>query len=187
MKLSIISKYGVVLFLSAGTVVSANSAKISDPSAVTDQQELKRFARNEFTENHEKNRSASSPSIVKKSIVLQGNGLFDVGSELLGSNSEQALANLVSNLEKMDKLVAIEVIGHTDSSGKKKANLRISTQRAKSLQAFLQGAYPEITVDARGMGEADPLHSNATKKGRELNRRVEILVSVESKAETTAK
>ena len=178
------------MFLSAGSVVSANSAKISgssDPSAVTDQQVSMRSALNEFVEDQEKNGSVSTPSIVKKSIVLQGNGLFDVGSELLGANSEQALANLVSNLEKMDKLVAIEVIGHTDSSGKKKANLRISTQRAKSVQAFLQGAYPEIMVDARGMGEADPLHSNATKKGRELNRRVEILVSVESKAETTAK
>lgn len=178
MKLSILSQFGVVLFLFTGAAVGANSASTSNPLTTIDENESTLSANGNKTEIEEKGITPAS-IIVEKSIILQGNGLFDIGSEILGENSEQALAGLVSNLERMEKLVAIEVIGHTDSIGKKKVNLRISTQRAKSVQAFLQGAYPEIPVNAKGMGEAKPIHPNSTKKGRELNRRVEILVSVE--------
>ncbi len=178
MKLSTLGQFGVVLFLTT-SAVAANPAKTSNPTAIVDGSPAASGIVDILTESQE-NVIKSSFSIAEKKLVLHGKELFGFDSEFLGENSEQALANLVSNLERMEKLVSIEVIGHTDSTGTKKANLRISAQRAKSVQAFLQGAYPEIHVSAKGLGETYPLHSNATKKGRELNRRVEILVSVET-------
>ena len=54
--------------------------------------------------------------------------------------------------------------------------MRISLMRAKTVQAFLQGAYPDISIVAEGAGESNPAYPNTTPRGRELNRRVEIKV-----------
>jgi len=121
---------------------------------------------------------------IEKKIVLQG-GLFSENSDMLGPNSEQSLAGLVSNLEKIDNILSIGVVGHSDSIGQAKKNLQLSTLRARSVQAFLQSAYPEIPVSAAGMGDTRPAHSNATVKGRELNRRVEIFVTVDTTESST--
>jgi len=55
---------------------------------------------------------------------------------------------------------------------------RLSEQRANGVRSFLveQGVRPEI-IESRGVGMSEPVASNSTTAGRQLNRRVDLVVS----------
>ncbi|MEX0409120.1 OmpA family protein [Aquibium sp. LZ166] len=77
-------------------------------------------------------------------------------------------------LQKYNRTI-VDVYGHTDSSGDDNYNLNLSQRRALSVANYL-GAQG---VDSRrfsilGLGESQPIASNATPEGRAQNRRVEI-------------
>ena len=112
--------------------------------------------------------------------TLGGEALFDTDSAELIAASEQALADLLVQLESYQEISDIEVVGHTDSRGADAYNQQLSEQRAQSVQAFLQAAYPDVDITARGEGEANPVATNTTPQGRQLNRRVEIQVTAKS-------
>jgi len=182
MDTAIFRQLGIVSVLLTCTCAHANSVDVFKRSTPL----VKKESINEDAGNVPKiaeYQEIEPVKLVEKKIVLQGKGLFDHESHSLGPNSEQVLLSLVSNLEELKNVKSISVLGHTDSSGKEKTNLRISIIRADSVQAFLQGAYPEIPVIARGMGETRPAFPNSTLEGRERNRRVEILISVEESVE----
>ena len=112
--------------------------------------------------------------------TLGGEALFDTDSAELIAASEQALADLLVQLENYQEISDIEVVGHTDSRGAEAYNQQLSERRAQSVQAFLQAAYPDIDITARGEGETNPVATNTTPEGRQLNRRVEIQVTAKS-------
>lgn len=120
----------------------------------------------------------SSESTIQQKITLQGEKLFAFNSEFLGDSSKGVLIDLVRALENLNDIVSIDVIGHTDSSGSAKANRILSLKRAETVQSFLQGAYPELTINTSGVGEQEPAYPNSTVKGRRLNRRVEVIVTI---------
>jgi outer membrane protein OmpA-like peptidoglycan-associated protein len=67
-----------------------------------------------------------------------------------------------------------QIAGHTDNTGSKDANLKLSRERAEAVKTFLvkfYGISPERLV-ARGYGETQPVASNKTEEGRAMNRRV---------------
>ncbi len=71
----------------------------------------------------------------------------------------------------------VHIVGHTDSTGSDTYNQALSERRAQSVANELerQGVNPsQITVS--GEGERSPVASNATRKGRTLNRRVELMI-----------
>jgi outer membrane protein OmpA-like peptidoglycan-associated protein len=72
----------------------------------------------------------------------------------------------------------LEIDGFTDSTGTTQRNEVLSQERAASVRDFLisQGV-PLNNVIARGFGESQPIASNTTLQGRQLNRRVELVVS----------
>ncbi|PLX95239.1 MAG: hypothetical protein C0621_04175 [Desulfuromonas sp.] len=74
-----------------------------------------------------------------------------------------------------DKRFVIE--GHTDSVGPAAANLRLSQKRADKIRAYLVESLgiPAERLEAKGMGESQPVGDNATQQGRKSNRRVVIL------------
>jgi outer membrane protein OmpA-like peptidoglycan-associated protein len=74
--------------------------------------------------------------------------------------------------------LAIE--GNTDTTGSADFNIKLSQQRANSVREFLiaQGMSSD-TITATGMGQDNPVADNNTTTGRQLNRRVEIIVSGE--------
>ncbi|WP_240095692.1 OmpA family protein [Thermomonas flagellata] len=73
---------------------------------------------------------------------------------------------------------AVEVVGHSDDQGKPQANLQLSQRRAAAVrEALVAAGLPRGQVQARGVGAADPVASNATAAGRAQNRRVEIRVA----------
>jgi OOP family OmpA-OmpF porin len=65
--------------------------------------------------------------------------------------------------------------GHTDSSGDATINRKLSLQRAESVQEFLIAAGIDAgRIRAFGFGEVKPIATNMYKKGRAMNRRIDI-------------
>ena len=122
--------------------------------------------------------------VAKEPIVttatLGGEALFDTNQSELNASSEQALADLVSQLEKFQEITSIEVVGHTDSTGDESYNQTLSEERATAVELFLKAAYPDVSITSRGLGESSPVATNSTSEGRQLNRRVEVQVTAKS-------
>jgi outer membrane protein OmpA-like peptidoglycan-associated protein len=74
----------------------------------------------------------------------------------------------------------LAVEGHTDSVGGDDYNQQLSEQRGGSVRDYLteQGMAP-TSVTSRGFGKTQPVASNDTAKGRQQNRRVELVISGE--------
>ncbi len=107
-------------------------------------------------------------------VAFPGDVLFDVGSYALHPGAYSRLDRLADTLLRYPDTEAV-VKGHTDGSGDRAANLRLSEDRADAVRRYLvaQGV-PASRVQAIGFGEDLPLASNDTAAGRQQNRRVEI-------------
>lgn len=100
--------------------------------------------------------------------------LFDTGKSTIKAQSEAVLADITKILKEYPK-ANFTVEGHTDSVGSATSNQRLSESRAASVKAFLiNKGISASRLSSAGYGEANPISSNATKEGRQLNRRVEI-------------
>lgn len=110
-------------------------------------------------------------------IVNMSDVLFDTGKYTLKPGAREKLARVAGIVEAHPGLT-LEVEGHTDSVGGDEYNQRLSEQRANSVRDYLtsQGVNQNI-ITARGFGKAQPVASNDTASGRQMNRRVEMVVS----------
>ena len=118
------------------------------------------------------------PSENEISINLTNDILFDYNSYALRQESKATLQNLADNFRKYpDEQIAVE--GHTDAVGSHDYNQRLSEQRADGVRNYLvdQGVNGQ-RVTSIGFGETRPKASNDTPEGRQLNRRVEIHVTM---------
>lgn len=103
------------------------------------------------------------------------NVIFTSGSWLLTTQARTQLAQLAQALQLFPE-ARIEVRAHTDSRGGNKANLLLSAQRADAAyQYLLSRGVHSPQLQAIGLGEDFPLVRNNTRKGRERNRRVEVV------------
>ena len=109
-------------------------------------------------------------------LTLKNELLFDAGGATLKPGAQRALDNLAQFLTKYpDRDIAIE--GFTDSTGTKELNQQLSEKRAWSVKAALVARGIQSTrIYARGYGPSFPVASNGTPTGRQLNRRVEIVI-----------
>jgi outer membrane protein OmpA-like peptidoglycan-associated protein/tetratricopeptide (TPR) repeat protein len=108
-------------------------------------------------------------------VVLR-NIFFDVNKFDLKPESTPELTRLVALLKNQPTL-KIEISGHTDSSGDKKANQLLSENRAKSVKDFLvQNGIQADRITYKGYGDARPVASNESEEGRAQNRRTEFTI-----------
>jgi outer membrane protein OmpA-like peptidoglycan-associated protein len=110
-------------------------------------------------------------------LTLRSDVLFDSGSATLKPGARRAVDNLARFMDRYpEREIAIE--GFTDSVGAHEANRRLSESRAAAVKKALvaRGIEPG-RIDARGYGPAFPVASNETPTGRQLNRRVEIVIN----------
>jgi len=110
-------------------------------------------------------------------LTLGSNILFDVDGTTLKPGAYPAINQIASYLKQHpDRTVTIE--GFTDSTGSSAHNDRLSQDRADAVRAALaQAGVDTSRVMARGLGQSQPVASNDTTAGRQLNRRVEVLIS----------
>jgi outer membrane protein OmpA-like peptidoglycan-associated protein len=113
-------------------------------------------------------------------LTLKNELLFDPGGATLKPGAQRALDNLAQFLTKhRERAIAIE--GFTDSTGSKDLNQQLSEKRAWQVKAALVARGIESTrIDARGYGPSFPVASNETPTGRQLNRRVEVVIDPSS-------
>ena len=113
-------------------------------------------------------------------IRLMGESTFDSGSVEIREKLKPLLSDIAKVLEKDggDLIVA----GHTDNvpirKGPYKTNLRLSNARAAVVADFLisHSKIDPRRISTMGFGEYRPIESNSTARGREKNRRVEIIL-----------
>jgi outer membrane protein OmpA-like peptidoglycan-associated protein len=103
--------------------------------------------------------------------------LFDTGKAQLKTGAARSIEQIAAFLkENPDRRVQVE--GFTDSQGADDYNLELSQSRADSVaMAIIQRGVDAQRVRALGYGEGYPVASNANAGSRQLNRRVEIIVS----------
>jgi outer membrane protein OmpA-like peptidoglycan-associated protein len=110
-------------------------------------------------------------------VITLSDVLFDLNKTELkprGMDSVQKLARFLN--EYPERKVRIE--GFTDSTGSTEYNQQLSENRANAVRDALAGmGVSSDRVETRGYGEENPVASNETSSGRQLNRRVEIILS----------
>jgi len=110
-------------------------------------------------------------------VVTLGDVLFDTDEAQLkagGVRNVQKLADFFK--EHPQRNVMIE--GFTDSAGTGDHNQRLSDRRADSVRTALLGmGMNSDRITWRGYGESYPVAGNDTAAGRQMNRRVELVVS----------
>jgi len=110
-------------------------------------------------------------------VVTLSDLLFDTGSAHLNPGGLRVVDHLVEFMDAYpQRRVSIE--GFTDSVGNPSMNQDLSERRASAVRIALidRGVDPARLV-ARGYGEEYPVASNANPAGRQMNRRVEIVIS----------
>lgn len=110
-------------------------------------------------------------------IVNVSDVLFDTGKSTLKPGAKVRLAKVAGIILAYPDL-RLQVNGYTDSTGTHEINEALSQRRADAVRDFLtsQGV-AQGNVSAEGFAESEPIASNSNAAGRQLNRRVELVVS----------
>lgn len=108
-------------------------------------------------------------------VVTLGDVLFDSGQARLladGNSSMVKIANVFRDNPQRKALIE----GYTDSVGGADANYALSERRASAvMSALINLGVPAERLSMKAHGEEQPVASNSTAAGRQLNRRVEVL------------
>jgi outer membrane protein OmpA-like peptidoglycan-associated protein len=117
-----------------------------------------------------------TPGIKTDSTITLSEVLFEFNSYRLKQELIPTLDSIAAFL-RIESKASVNVLGHTDNSGKEDYNLTLSSQRAEVVAEFLldRGVDSE-RVNFMGMGSSQPVLPNDTPEGRRKNRRVEILI-----------
>jgi outer membrane protein OmpA-like peptidoglycan-associated protein/tetratricopeptide (TPR) repeat protein len=115
------------------------------------------------------------PIKVGSTIVLK-NIFFDFDKATLRPESKTELENLYTFLTEHGE-VKVELSGYTDSAGDEKYNKKLSDKRADEVVKFLiDKGIAKNRLSGKGYGESNPISTNETEEGRQLNRRTEFKI-----------
>jgi OOP family OmpA-OmpF porin len=118
---------------------------------------------------------APAPAPARK-VTLQGDANFATNSATLTPAAKANLDEFIAANRGVD-VQQLTIAGYTDSTGSAALNERLSTARARSVQAYLGShGLRAANYSVNGYGSASPVDTNATAAGRAKNRRVEIQV-----------
>lgn len=110
---------------------------------------------------------------LKEKATVKLNVMFATGKTEVAPQYDADLKELAAFMSEHPE-TKIEIQGHTDSSGSKAINKRLSQNRADAVKNYLVN---ELKVDgnrlhAKGYGDEMPIADNATAEGKTQNRRV---------------
>lgn len=110
-------------------------------------------------------------------IMLPSSALFEVGKSSLNAQEAGPYLDRIAYLikTKSNKQVALE--GHADNVGNPDLNQKLSDERAAEIGKGLAArGVPEQRIQTSGFSSRRPVASNTTAEGRQLNRRVEVVL-----------
>ncbi len=102
--------------------------------------------------------------------------LFAVNRATIKPQTKETLSK-ICGIMQVAGAYKMSIEGHTDSTGSDAHNQSLSERRAKSVHDYLGTCGLQAsTLSSKGLGEMQPLDTNDTVKGRQKNRRVEIVI-----------
>jgi outer membrane protein OmpA-like peptidoglycan-associated protein len=152
-------------------MAAANSKQVAD-SALNERDQA-----NEETARVQAELDALKATPTPRGMVLTlGDVLFETGRAELNSGSGRKLDQIAQFLaEHRDRRVQID--GFTDSVGTESYNEDLSQRRASAVrEALISRGVESTRIGTQGYGKSYPVASNSDSGGRQLNRRVEVVI-----------
>lgn len=110
-------------------------------------------------------------------VITLGDVLFETGKADLKAGATGNLSKLAGLLAQYPTR-SLVIEGHTDNVGTDSYNHTLSQSRADSVKAFLlQQGIASNRITAYGKGESSPVADNSSESGRQMNRRVEVIIA----------
>ncbi|MBX9753237.1 MAG: OmpA family protein [Pseudomonadaceae bacterium] len=110
-------------------------------------------------------------------VMTLSDVLFEPAKASLNASANRTLLKLVQFLQLNPRRI-VRIEGYADNQGTQAQNLLLSVERAQEVANVLEDlGIDKKRLQVQGYGEAYPLAENASRRGREQNRRVEIVFS----------
>jgi outer membrane protein OmpA-like peptidoglycan-associated protein len=155
----------------AAALQAANQAEQQRKEAIRQKEEMRARLLAQL------NQVLQTRDTAKGLIVSMPDVLFDFNKFTLKPEARERLAR-ISGIVLAYPDLKLEIDGYTDSVGSDEYNQTLSDKRAGTVRDYLTSSGVSAgNVAAHGMGKADPVADNGTAAGRQLNRRVEMIVS----------
>lgn len=115
---------------------------------------------------------ANARSVASKSATIN----FVTGSAELDATAKAEIDRVFRNVTREFGGARFRISGHTDSTGDKAANRKLSELRARSALAYISGTYhlDKNQFVAKGFGPDKPIADNTSEAGKAANRRTEL-------------
>jgi len=115
--------------------------------------------------------------VTNKKIELKQMVFFSTGKAVIQRKSYSMLKEVADAIKNAPSIKKVIIEGHTDSSGSRKINLKLSQKRADAVREFLvDEGVDGSKLESIGYGPDKPISSNRTRAGRAKNRRVEFIL-----------
>ena len=109
-------------------------------------------------------------------VTFDSGLLYDAYSHDIRPEAAENLRNLAASLKKYPNTELL-IVGHSDNPGTTDYNLELSKQRANAASEYLsQQGVGANRIHTSGKGEWEPVASNETESGRQMNRRIEVAI-----------
>ena len=110
-------------------------------------------------------------------LNMPGNVTFATDSSDISANFYPVLDSVALVVNEF-KQTYVDILGHTDSTGRADYNQALSERRATSVARYLESHQVlGERIIMRGLGQNAPIADNSTPEGRAMNRRVEIILT----------
>jgi outer membrane protein OmpA-like peptidoglycan-associated protein len=154
--------------------LQAERARLESEQAKRERAEMQQRLFVSLSEILETRREVARGLIVSLSDVL-----FDFNKATLKPGAREKLSKLAGILLAYPGNYRMEIEGHTDAIGSEEYNLRLSEGRAGAVRDYLLqvGIPPNRLMATGGLGKSRPVATNDTPEGRQMNRRVEIVIA----------
>ena len=168
--------------------LAARTREVDTANAATDNAKQAANAANEQSARLQAEVDALKAKPTPRGLVLTlGDVLFDTGRAQLNSGSGRKLDQLAQFLNEHPER-RVQIDGFTDSVGTDSYNLDLSQRRADAVRsALLSRGIDSSRIGSQGYGKSFPVADNTDSGGRQLNRRVEVVIGDDSGAAIAAR
>ena len=149
---------------------------------ITETSESKNFSSTELIVKRLSSGAPHQSGTVPENLIAHGHAIlsdleYDSGSSNLGEGPFTSVRELADYLLK-HPAASVVLVGHTDIVGKLETNINLSKDRAQAVADRLIRKYGVNSdqLSSDGVGYLSPITSNDTDQGREMNRRVEVVL-----------
>ena len=154
-----------------------SSALQSEVNAMGSKVDSVRGTSEEAMKTAKEAKAAAKGKVLWKVTLTNNDVKFGLDAATVTEQGASALNSLVDRLKQYDKMVFVEIQGHTDATGNEDYNRQLGYKRAEQVRGYLhEKGIPLNLMSVISYGEGRPIADNSTREGRAANRRVEILV-----------